>query len=250
MFNVPTVLCILCAFFLFVQQSETLLPSSIQTCSRNHPDPDTCIRDAVTQVRPLLAHGDLGDGFQTPPLEPLYLDNIEMSRGNEFKAVFSEIQARGGSNFQIEKLKANVTELAFDVIVFLPKIEFTGKYLLKIQILLLNINGNGDIRGTFKNATGHVRMRGTKVLRDGIEYVKFNELPIKIKIDDVKLHLENLFGGDPVLGQVGNAIVNDNSKLFLSEILPGLEKGLSKKFLAIADNILKTATYDEMFPIN
>ncbi|CAD7079713.1 unnamed protein product [Hermetia illucens] len=225
------------------------LPSSIKTCPRNHPDPNRCILDAVNIVRPLLAKGDLGDGYHTPPLEPLYLDNIEMGRGNEFRAVFSDIQARGGSNFIIEKLKANITNLSFDVYILLPKIEFVGKYSLKIRLLLLNINGKGDMRGTFKNARAYVKMRGIKVHKDGNDYVKFKELPLRIKVEDAQIHLDNLFGGDPVLGQVGNNIINDNHKLFLAEVLPGLEKGLSKSFVEISDNILQTATFDEMFPL-
>lgn len=62
--------------------------------------------------------------------------------------------------------------------------------------------------------------------------------------------MDNLFNGDPVLGQVGNSFINENSKLFLTEITPGLEKSLSKTFTDIANTILKTTTYDEMFPEN
>lgn len=85
-------------------------------------------------------------------------------------------------------------------------------------------------------------------MEDGVERVRFNRLQAKIKIEDQKIYLDNLFNGDPVLGQVGNQVINDNSKLFLSEIIPGLEKSLSKTFLDIANNILKNSTFDEMFP--
>lgn len=100
-----------------------------------------------------------------------------------------------------------------------------------------------------ENARAYVKMRGIKVHKDGNDYVKFKELPLRIKVEDAQIHLDNLFGGDPVLGQVGNNIINDNHKLFLAEVLPGLEKGLSKSFVEISDNILQTATFDEMFPL-
>lgn len=93
-----------------------------------------------------------------------------------------------------------------------------------------------------------MRVRGSKVMRDGVEHVRFDTLQVKIKIGQQKINLDNLFNGDPVLGQIGNQIINDNSDLFLQEIVPGLEQSLSKTFLNIANQILENATFGEMFP--
>ena len=60
---------------------------------------------ATEKVRPLLAKGDLGDGFLTPPMEPLALEVIKMNRGQEFSATFSNILVNGPSEFVVEKLK-------------------------------------------------------------------------------------------------------------------------------------------------
>lgn len=98
------------------------------------------------------------------------------------------------------------------------------------------------------NTLANVKVRGSKVLRDGVEYVRFDRLQVRIKIGSQKISLDNLFNGDPVLGKVGNEIINQNSDLFLGEIVPGLEKSLAKTFLDIANEVLHNATYDEMFP--
>lgn len=79
--------------------------SSITACSRNLRPPEPCLQKAAEAVRPLLAHGDLGDGFHTPPMEPLALESVSMSRGTEFQATFNDLLVNGPSNFQIEKLK-------------------------------------------------------------------------------------------------------------------------------------------------
>lgn len=71
-----------------------------------------------------------------------------------------------------------------------------------------------------------------------------------MKVGEKKVRLENLFNNDPVLGQVGNQIINENLGFFTNEIIPGLEKGLSKKFTDIANSLLSSTTYDEMFPQN
>lgn len=76
----------------------------------------------------------------------------------------------------------------------------------------------------------------------------FNFLDVKIKIDKAKFDLANLFNGDPVLGNIGNQFVNENSDLFVAELSPGMEKSLAKTFLGIVNVIMKDVTYDEMFP--
>ncbi|XP_055918755.1 protein takeout [Eupeodes corollae] len=237
-------------FSIFVRNVYTKLPSTLKKCSRNDPDINACIIKAVNMVRPLLATGDLGDGYHTPPLEPLCLDNIEMGRGRQFRATFSDIQAKGGSDFIIDKLSANTSAIAFDLAITLPKISFTGKYTLRIKLLLLDIQGAGDMKGYFENAKAVVKMRGERYFKNSVEYVRFTKMPIRISVSNMKIQLNNLFNGDKVLGQVGNSIINENQELYLSEIIPGLEKGLSQKFLDIANEILDTATYDEMFPPN
>ncbi|XP_055682248.1 uncharacterized protein LOC129789452 [Lutzomyia longipalpis] len=236
-------------FFLgLIIGTQADLPSTIKTCSRNLPRPEECIIDAVDKLRPDLSVGDLGENFKTPPLEPMMIENIEMHRGQEFRAIFTNLLVNGPSQFVVEKLKADINNLAFDFNIFLPQLNFTGKYALKIRILLLDIGGKGNVRGTLSRTRAAVKLRGNKVMEDGFERVKFHRLQAKIKIEDQKIFLDNLFNGDPVLGQVGNQVINDNSKLFLSEIIPGLEKSLSKTFLDIANNILKNSTFDEMFP--
>lgn len=79
--------------------------STITACSRNLRPPEPCIEAAVERVRPLLAIGDLGDGFRTPPMEPLALETVHMSRGAEFQAQFSDLLVNGPSDFVVEKLK-------------------------------------------------------------------------------------------------------------------------------------------------
>jgi len=225
------------------------LPSTIQTCPRNRPNVDQCIIKETHKLKPLLAAGDLGDGFKTIPLEPLALDNISFKRGPEFAASFRNIIVNGPSGFVVEKLKADVPNLNFNFTVLLPRMNFTGKYALKMRLLLLNIEGRGRVNGTLVNSRGIVRLIGKQVPRNGVNYVKFEQLIMKIKVGKAYLNLDNLFNGDPVLGNIGNQFINENSELFVEEMIPGFEKNLSKTFLDIINVILQDVTFDEMFPL-
>lgn len=76
-------------------------------------------------------------------------------------------------------------------------------------------------------------------MREG--YTEF-ELNVKLKVDYAHFQLESL------LSSFGNKLINDNYKIFLEELVPGLEESLSRTFSTIVNNILKDSTYDEMFP--
>lgn len=106
--------------------------------------------------------------------------------------------------------------------------------------------------------------------------MKFN-----IKINRARLNLDNLFGGDPILGMLlfnkfreicdeyehhyicimidvlsfklgpaSNEILNANSEFLIDEIKPVLEESLSDLFTSIANKITGQFTYDDLFPKN
>lgn len=99
-----------------------------------------------------------------------------------------------------------------------------------------------------ENTRANVRLIGRKVPRNGIEYVKFDQLLMKVTVGKSRIRLENLFNGDRTLGEIGNQVINENSQLFVDEMIPGFEKSLSKTFLEIANDVLTDVTFDEMFP--
>lgn len=80
--------------------------SVIQPCSRNNPHLEQCILAAVEDLRPLLLHGNLGDGFQTLPLDPMRLDDLKLGReGSNFMATNTHVKLRGVGSFVVDKLR-------------------------------------------------------------------------------------------------------------------------------------------------
>lgn len=83
---------------------------------------------------------------------------------------------------------------------------------------------------------------------DDEEHVRF-KLSVNLKIDYGYFFMENLFDGkDSILNNFGNRMINDNYKIFLEELIPGLEDSLARIFTDIINKILQESTYDEMFP--
>lgn len=224
------------------------LPSAIQVCRRSNPEINKCVVDSVNALRPLLAAGKISDDFSIPPLEPLALATVNMDRGSEFKATFSDLLVSGPSKFQIDNLKVNLEKLTFDFNIYLPRLSFRGKYDLKIKLLLLNIAGTGDLKGVLENSRARVKLYCERYNKDGQQYMRVKRLVVKIQIENGQFDMKDLFNGDPVLSQVGNQFINDNSRLFLDEITPGLERSLSETFKNTANEILQLATMDDIFP--
>lgn len=45
--------------------------------------------------------------------------------------------------------RADVPKLSFDFTVLLPRLNFTGTYSLQIKLLLLDLKGMGEVKGSF-----------------------------------------------------------------------------------------------------
>jgi stalled ribosome rescue protein Dom34 len=71
---------------------------------------------------------------------------------------------------------------------------------------------------------------------------------MKIQVGKSKIELKNLFDSNPTLGLIGNGFINENSETFVSEIIPSLEKNLSEIFTKAANEVIRDASFDEMFP--
>lgn len=91
-------------------------------------------------------------------------------------------------------------------------------------------------------------MTHQRVAKDGIEYNLVKKIDIKVRVGSGKIKLENLFGGDKVLGDVVNETINRNFDLFAGEIIPLIEKALAKYFKKVSNNILSRYAADVLFP--
>lgn len=143
----------------------------------------------------------------------------------------------------------DLPKLHFEVDIDLPHLYVDGAYQIDGRVLLLPITGSGPMRGNFTDCTGDVVFQGEVVKgADGMDHLTFKEFTLKIKVGRGNLNLENLFGGERVLGDVVNNAINSNFDAFVNEILPLLEKALAEAFLEIGNNIVRPFTYQQLFP--
>lgn len=72
---------------------------------------------------------------------------------------------------------------------------------------------------------------------------------MRMRIQDGKLQLDNLFGGDPVLGDFGNQFINTRTQLIISHLEPEVERDLTATFSKLLTTLFRDVTFEEMFPV-
>ncbi|KAF5285657.1 hypothetical protein FQR65_LT13087 [Abscondita terminalis] len=225
------------------------IPGYIQICHRDDPNLASCINNSITVLKPHLRDGI--PELDVPPLEPLHLDAVDLKTGNEatrIAATISNMKIWGPTSFIIQELKPNLSKNIFRFRALLPQLNIIGQYKSDARILFLNLKGEGPAYVNITNYRFDCKLKGNKIVKNGEEYLEFEKMKLKIEIGNSSIRLDNLFNGDPVLGKATSDVVNENSDLFMNEILPNLQQALSEKFTTIANKITLRFTYKELFP--
>lgn len=225
------------------------LPEFIHVCKRNDPNFEGCVTESVEYLKPFLQKGV--PEYNIPSLEPLLLKELVAAEGAGLRITAKDVEAFGASDFAITKLKVDLDQLLFNIDVALPHLHIQGKYEVDGKVLLLPIRGSGDMTGNFTECTGSVRVHAVMEKQsNGEDHVAIDEFKMKITVGAGTLHLDNLFGGEKVLGDVINSAINSNFNAFLRELQPLIEKALSDAFREIANSIVNQFTSEQLFPEN
>ncbi|KAL7015275.1 hypothetical protein ACKWTF_016372 [Chironomus riparius] len=237
-------------FVIQIKSLEGLLPPNIKTCRRNDPNISECIVRSVTALLPKLATGDLGGGFRVPALEPFVLKEIVFGEDDGLKVQLNNINVHGTTKFNVEKLRINVKDLRFDVLVMLPKLDIVGKYKMSFNFLGAPVLSDGDLYTQFSGAKIRATMKGHRYIKNGKEFIKFE--PFGIKFDRgvaSGLKITNLFNGNKVLSEIVHALLGSNPDFVIKNIYPALENNLSKIFTNVGNTVVEQASFDELFPL-
>ncbi|CAG9812007.1 unnamed protein product [Chironomus riparius] len=226
------------------------LPPTVPRCRRDHPNMSQCIVNAIEVLQPRFASGDLGGGWIVPKLEPFHIKELSYGDDGGLKVHLRGLNIYGTSKFKIDKLRANAQELKFDALVGLPTFEIHAKYRMEFNFLGARLKSNGDYFAEHTGAKLIMPLRGRRFVQNGIEKIRFD--PIAIKFDRgtvTKLRISNLFGGNKALEEIVHSLIISNPDFVYKSVYPQLESELSKVFTDIANKIVETTTFDEMFPL-
>ncbi|XP_014289109.1 protein takeout isoform X1 [Halyomorpha halys] len=229
-----------------LHSSSAAIPSYIHICKRNDPKIDQCITNSINALRQKLIEGI--PELEVPTLDPLLFDEFIISDGGHLKAIGTNVVVRGASNYKITSLKADVNKLIFNIVVEFPFLVIVADYNVNMKILAINLEGKGPLQSNNTDVSVHMVVKASKIQKAGGTYVLFDNMDLKIKWKDYNIRLENLFGGDKLLGEAVNVALNENKQVMIELIRPMLEKKIAEKLLGIANKITQHFTYGELFP--
>ena len=78
----------------------------IRKCNRSSENIDECICESIELLRMNLASGDFGENFTIPKIEPMFIDEINIRKENNFNEfVFKNLFVSGPSNFLLKNMR-------------------------------------------------------------------------------------------------------------------------------------------------
>lgn len=85
-------------------------------------------------------------------------------------------------------------------------------------------------------------------MKNGVEYIKIDDVKLQVKPASIKVRYENLFNGQKALEDVGNEYINQNIDLISGDIIPQVEQGMERRILKVANQVFEKASAAEFFP--
>lgn len=225
------------------------LPEYLHVCHRDDPKLTECMKQSIETLRPYLARGI--PELDIPAIEPIILGDLivaESVPGQGISITAKDIKAYGPGNFRLKKLNVVEYGKVYTFELELPHLYVEGRYVVDGRILLLPVKGAGKFTGNFTQGFGNVRIKGDRKVINGTNHLSLAKLDIKIKVGDGKIKLENLFGGDRVLGEIINQTINQNFALLSHELIPLIEKALQRIFKRTGNKILERFPEEVLFP--
>ncbi|XP_059610137.1 protein takeout [Phlebotomus argentipes] len=212
-------------------------PDWLLTCPRENPNQDGCFKKMFEGMFTRLAKGIPEVGIE--PFEPLRIKDVEISKGMGSLTLaggFQNLLVRGPSNATVRRALLNFQDRSLDFDLELPLLRINATYNLKGNVLLLPLVGNGDVKMALKDVRSNVATKfSIKKLPE--EVIQIDEMKVTFLVGGMKIHLDNLFNGNQILGASLNLFLNQNSNEIIAELRGDLENGLTKIFINLWNNV-------------
>lgn len=79
-------------------------------------------------------------------------------------------------------------------------------------------------------------------------YLEVKDIEVHYEVDNVTMHLDDLFNGDKALSESMNQYINENWKILSEDLRPLLEKALRVSIKSTSDKLLTVYTYSDLLP--
>ncbi|XP_068214566.1 protein takeout-like [Palaemon carinicauda] len=211
-----------------------------------------CLKQTLEDLRPSLRTGI--PELNLPRLEPMQVPNLVFQQrdgGVTIESTFTDLTVTGLSQFTTTLIDADPVTNTFRVGLNIPQLKIVGTYNLNGRVFILPIIGDGPFNALLNDVIvsgqGNVRVHRSA---SGTEHLRISGTAIDFTIHRLNIKLDNLFNGDPILGQTVNLFVNQNSQEILRDVKPEVTRQLGELVEKVMNDALSQLPVDAFLITN
>ncbi|CAH1101377.1 unnamed protein product [Psylliodes chrysocephalus] len=224
------------------------LPSYIVPCKKSDPNLNTCAKQHAIDATARILHGDRS--YKIPSFTPFSIPLIDVKGTTGITFQLKDLKLYGLNTTQIKDVNFDLPNNHMYVKVFIPQTQTISQYLMDGKLLSLVIKGEGPAEIISDNVTVEYFIDYVLINKpDGKRYVDVDALKTNLTLNFSKTHYNfgNLFGGNKLLGDNFNNLLNENPKE-VDEISGGTNKVIISSIVSsIFNPIFKAVPFDDIF---
>ncbi|XP_067014618.1 protein takeout [Anabrus simplex] len=212
-------------------------PEYILPCNRTDPNINSCIKNSFNHLRPYLQKGIAE--IDLPAIEPLLIPKLAMENGNgavRVRAVFSNMNIHGASNYTVAAVKSDVAAYRIDMGLTIPRIEASGSYEVTGNVLLFPVRSRGEFYAVFYDVAALAKIHGKEVVNNGTNYMKVDKLLVDFSLGKSRFRIRDHLNGGNVLGEAMNQFLNQNAQEIIQEMKPAATQSIARHFKSFLNN--------------
>lgn len=208
----------------------------------------------MTRANEILKSNNLSNKIGLKEVDPMLIEKMDIEQGGNSSVTinlkFRKVHLLGLKNAEVYKItgfqsdpEKNKLEIKFKT----PLATIQGPYQINGKILVLPIQGKGNITLNLENLDVSLKFLTKKVEKDGKVYMHVERSKFSYDVTGANVNFTNLFNGDKALGDNMNAFLNINWRILLDELKKPITSSFGEVFKDLLNDILQTAPYDELF---
>jgi Haemolymph juvenile hormone binding protein (JHBP) len=152
-----------------------------------------------------------------------------------------------GKFYKVSGFEANPEGNKIEIGFKSPLVSVQGPYQVKGRMLILPIEGKGNIKLDLENLDFTLKFLTKKIVKNGKTYIGLEKSKFNFTTTRAQVNFSNLFNGDKLLGDNMNLFLNENWSIVIDELKKPINLAFASEFKDIVSNILENTPYDELF---
>ncbi|XP_039966865.1 circadian clock-controlled protein daywake [Bactrocera tryoni] len=191
-------------------------PDYIRQCQIADKNFLNCSTHSIQQLFDKLNDGIPGLN-SIKSFDPFYLNRIRITQGNSnainLKVELGNVKINGFGHTNVLESMVYPKDYSWKTTFMLPEMKLQGDYSLFGRILLIPLNGHGEVFLEAENMTVIMNSKTQLYEKGGFTFYNVTDCRVDFKIDGLKSYFSNLFNGNKQLEDSTNKFFNDNWRM-------------------------------------